>query len=114
MNMDINKEHTSSVFLDINFRGCNITHNGQWPGYLIQIQPQRQSLKYQIKTKARSPLPEVEGGGGGEEGGVGWTHFLEAYWCVQSYVHKEEKKRGGFPGGSVKKSLPVNAGDGGI
>ena len=72
-----------------------------------------QKLKYQIKTKARSPLPEVDGGGGGEEGGIGWTHFLQAYWCVHSYVLKEEKKKG-FPGGSVINSLPVNAGDAGL
>ena len=30
---------------------------------------------------------------------------------VYSYVHKEEKKSGGFPGGSVVKDLPANAGD---
>ena len=33
---------------------------------------------------------------------------------VYSYVHKEEKKSGGFPGGSVIKSLPVNVGDAGF
>ena len=33
---------------------------------------------------------------------------------MYSYVHKEEKKSGGFPGGSVIKSLPVNAGDAGF
>ena len=53
-----------------------------------------QKFRYQIKTKDRSPLSEVDGGGGGKKGGVGWTHFLQAYWCVHSYVLKEEKKKG--------------------